>query len=171
MELLDGLPLPEEELDAFLRTVELDPGAAALVRWCEERNVPFRVLSDGFDRNLDRIQQLTGVRFAYDANRLWYENGAWRIAASAPDASCSCGTGLCKRGRIRAFRALHPNACIVHVGNGRVSDLCGALAADVVFAKDTLAEELTAQGVAYERFTTLDDVVAGLERLRERLGR
>jgi alpha-galactosidase len=169
MELLDGLRLPEAELEAFLRTVELDAGAAELVRWCEERNVPFRVLSDGFDRNLDRIQQLTGVRFAYDANRLWYENGAWRIAARAPDASCSCGTGLCKRGRIRAFRAQHPGACIVHVGNGRVSDLCGALAADVVFAKDTLAEALAAQGVAFEPFTTLRDVVAGLERLAERL--
>jgi len=171
MELLDGLRLPEAELDAFLRTVELDPGASALVRWCEERNVPFRVLSDGFDRNLDRIQQLTGVRFAYDANRLWYENGAWRIAASAPDATCSCGTGVCKRGRIRAFRSLHPGACIVHVGNGRVSDLCGALAADVAFAKDTLAEALALEGVAYERFATLHDVVAGLERLSARLRR
>jgi 2,3-diketo-5-methylthio-1-phosphopentane phosphatase len=169
LELLDGLRLPEEELDAFLRTVELDPGAAALVEWCEAQGVPFRVLSDGFDRNLDRIQSLTGVRFAYDANRLWYEDGAWRIAASAPDPSCECGTGLCKRGRIQAFRALHPRACVVHVGNGRVSDLCGALAADVVFAKDTLAEELAARGVAYEAFTTLDDVVAGLERLAERL--
>jgi alpha-galactosidase len=169
MELLDGLRLPEAELDAFLRTVELDAGAAELVRWCEERSVPFRVLSDGFDRNLDRIQQLTGVRFAYDANRLWYENGAWRIAPSAPDPSCSCGTGLCKRGRIRAFRVQHPGACVVHVGNGRVSDLCGALAADVVFAKDTLAEELVAQGVAFEPFATLRDVVAGLERLAERL--
>ncbi len=169
MELLDGLPLPEAELDAFLRTVELDPGAAALVGWCEERSVPFRILSDGFDRNLDRIQQLTGVRFAYDANRLWYEDGAWRIAARAPDASCSCGTGVCKRARIQAFRLLHPGACIVHVGNGRVSDLCGALAADVVFAKDSLAEELGAQGVAFERFTTLHDVVKGLERLALKL--
>jgi 2-hydroxy-3-keto-5-methylthiopentenyl-1-phosphate phosphatase len=129
------------------------------------------VLSDGFDRNLDRIQQLTGVRFAYDANRLWYEGGAWRIAAAAPDASCSCGTGVCKRGRIRAFRALHPGACVVHVGNGRVSDLCGALAADVVFAKDTLAEALETQGVAFEAFATLHDVVGGLERLAKKLGR
>jgi alpha-galactosidase len=169
LELLDGLRLPEPELDAFLRTVELDPGAEALVRWCEAQGVPFRVLSDGFDRNLDRIQSLTGVRFAYDANRLWYEDGAWRIAASAPDPSCECGTGLCKRGRIRAFRALHPRACVVHVGNGRVSDLCGALAADVVFAKDSLAEELAARSVAYEPFTTLHDVVAGLARLAARL--
>jgi len=169
MELLDGLRLPEAELDAFLRTVELDPGAPALVRWCEEQSVPFRVLSDGFDRNLDRIQQLTGVRFAYDANRLWYEEGAWRIAASAPDPSCGCGTGVCKRARIRAFRAVHPGACVVHVGNGRVSDLCGALAADVVFAKDSLAEALAADGVAFERFATLHDVVAGLERLASKL--
>jgi len=169
MELLDGLRLPEAELDAFLRTVELDPGAPALVRWCEERSVPFRILSDGFDRNLDRIQQLTGVRFAYDANRLWYEDGAWRIAASAPDPTCTCGTGLCKRARIAAFRSLHPGACIVHVGNGRVSDLCGALAADVVFAKDTLADALAADGVAFERFQTLNDVVDGLERLSTKL--
>jgi 2,3-diketo-5-methylthio-1-phosphopentane phosphatase len=169
MELLDGLRLPEAELDAFLRTVELDPGAPSLVRWCEERNVPFRVLSDGFDRNLDRIQELTGVRFAYDANRLWYEKGRWRIAAASPDPHCECGTGLCKRSRIRAFRALHPAAAVVHIGNGRVSDLCAVAAADVVFAKDTLAEELERQGVGFERFETLHDVVAGLERLLARL--
>ena len=80
--LLGGFRLPEETLEAFLRSVELDPGAAALVEWCESRGVPFRVLSDGFDRNLDRIQELRGLRFAYDANRLWYEGGAWRIARS-----------------------------------------------------------------------------------------
>ena len=167
--LLGGLRLPEKELDAFLRTVELDPGAAALVAWCEERGVPFRVLSDGFDRNLDRLQQLRGVRFAYDANRLWYEQGAWRIAPGHPDASCACGTGTCKRGRIRAFRAAHPRATVVHVGDGRVSDLCAALAADVVFAKHSLAEELAGRGVAFEPFQDLHDVVAGLERLLEGL--
>ena len=167
--LLGGLRLPEEELDAFLRTVQLDPGAAALVAWCEERGVPFRVLSDGFDRNLDRLQQLRGVRFAYDANRLWYEQGAWRIAPGHPDPSCPCGTGTCKRGRIRAFREAHPRATVVHVGDGRVSDLCAALAADVVFAKHSLAEELAGRGIAFEPFRDLHDVVAGLERLLEGL--
>jgi alpha-galactosidase len=165
--LLGGLRLPEAELDAFLETVQLDPGAAALVAWCEERGVPFRVLSDGFDRNLDRIQQLRGVRFAYDANRLWYEHGAWRIAPGHPDPSCPCGTGTCKRGRIRAFRAAHPRATVVHVGDGRVSDLCAALAADVVFAKHSLAEELASRGVGFEPFRDLNDVVKGLERLLE----
>ena len=169
MELLDGLALPEEELDAFLRTIDLDPGAAALVAWCAEASVPFRILSDGFDRNLDRLQELSGVRFGYDANRLWYEQGVWRLAPGGPDPSCSCGTGTCKRARIAVFRAAHPNATVVHVGNGRVSDLCASLAADVVFAKDSLAEELADRGVGFEHFATLHDVVAGLERLNEKL--
>ncbi len=58
---------------------------------------------------------------------------------------------------------------LVHIGNGRVSDLCGALAADVVFAKDTLAEELAGRGIRFEDFSTLHDVIAGLERLVERM--
>jgi 2-hydroxy-3-keto-5-methylthiopentenyl-1-phosphate phosphatase len=162
--LLGGLRLPEPELEVFLRGVELDAGAPALVAWCEARGVPFRVLSDGFDRNLDRLQELHGVRFGYDANRLWYEGGAWRIAPGHPDPSCPCGTGTCKRGRIRAFRAAHPSATVVHVGDGRVSDLCAALEADLVFAKHTLADELRERGVAFEPFEDLRDVVGALER-------
>lgn len=167
--LLGGFRLPEAELDAFLRTVQLDPGAADLVDWCEARGVPFRVLSDGFDRNLDRIQELRGVRFRYDANRLWYEHGAWRIAPGFPNPHCVCGTGTCKRGRIEAFRAAHPSAFVVHVGDGRVSDLCGALAADRVFAKHTLADELADRGTPFEPYRDLRDVVAGLDRLLESL--
>ena len=53
----------------------------------------------------------------------------------------------------------------MHVGNGRVSDLCGALAADVAFAKDSLASELTARGVPYRPFATLLDVIPQLEQL------
>jgi 2-hydroxy-3-keto-5-methylthiopentenyl-1-phosphate phosphatase len=58
---------------------------------------------------------------------------------------------------------------VVHIGNGRVSDLCACRTADVVFAKDTLAEELTRQGVGYEPFETLHEVVEGLERLLHKL--
>ena len=53
----------------------------------------------------------------------------------------------------------------MHIGNGRVSDLCGALAADVAFAKDSLAVELDGRGAAYEPFETLCDVIPHLERL------
>jgi alpha-galactosidase len=165
LEILDRLPMPLADLEAFLRTIDLDPGARALVGWCEAQGVPFRVLSDGFDLNLNRLQVLHAIRFAYEANRLRYESGRWRIAAGHPNPACGCGTGTCKRARIEAFRKTAPHATLVHIGNGRVSDLCGALAADLAFAKDSLATELERRGIAFERFETLHDVIPELERL------
>jgi alpha-galactosidase len=164
-EILEGLPVPEEDLEAFLQSVSLDPGAVALQEWCAKRGVPFTVLSDGFDRNLDRLQELLDVRFDYDANHLRYEGGVWRIGAGHPNPACDCGTGTCKAGRMAAWRASHPGDVVVHIGNGRVSDLCGALAADLVFAKDSLAEELRRRDERFEPFDTLHDVVAGLDAL------
>jgi len=166
LEILNGLALPERDLESFLREeVQLDPGARDMLTWCEARGVPFRILSDGFDWNLNRLQVIHRVRFAYTANHLRYERGRWRIRAGRPDPSCGCGTGTCKGGVIREFRASHPGAVLVHVGNGRVSDMCGALAADVAFAKDSLAVELTRRGVAFRPFETLHDVIPALETL------
>ena len=160
--ILDGLPVPEDALEEFLQGVALDPGARSLLDWCAEQGVPFRVLSDGYDRNVARLQELHGVRFAFDANRLRYEEGRWRIAPASPDAGCGCGTGNCKRARIEAYRRRNPSVTLVHIGNGRVSDLCGALAADLIFAKGSLAEALEQRGVVFERFETLHDVVRTL---------
>ncbi len=165
LQILGGLELPRWEVDAFLETVELDPGARQLVDWCDRRNVPFRILSDGFDYNLNHLQVIHGIRFAYAANHLRFDSGVWRIRAGAPDPNCSCGTGTCKRGRIEALRRLAPGVTIVHIGNGRVSDTCGALAADVAFAKDSLATELDRLGEPYEHYATLSDVIDPLEKL------
>jgi 2,3-diketo-5-methylthio-1-phosphopentane phosphatase len=161
--LLDGLVLSEKELDRFLETIDLDPGAEALLVWCEQRDVPFQILSDGFDWNLDRLQAMNGVEFDYRANHLEYEGDVWRLSAGRPNAACGCGTGSCKRGLIAGYRERHPAAFCVHIGNGRVSDLCGALEADLAFAKDTLAPALDELGEAYVPFDTLHDVIAVLE--------
>jgi alpha-galactosidase len=162
---IDGLELPREELDVFLESVEIDPGGGALVAWCEEREVPFRILSDGFDYNLERLQQIHGVRFDYASNRLRYEGDTWCIAPGHPNPDCRCGTGSCKRGLIFAYRSANPGAFCVHIGNGYVSDLCGAQAADLTFAKDSLASALDQRGEAYLSFETLHDVRAVLSQL------
>jgi 2,3-diketo-5-methylthio-1-phosphopentane phosphatase len=171
LEILEGLPVGEDVLEAFLVTVELDPGARSLLAWCEERSVPFRILTDGFDRNLDRLQTLNGVRFAYTANHLRLEHGKWRIRAGAPDPTCGCGTGVCKGNVLRTLRAASSRTHLVHIGNGRVSDTCGALAADTAFAKDSLAEELERRGAPFVRFATLHDVVPHLDALLARSAR
>jgi 2,3-diketo-5-methylthio-1-phosphopentane phosphatase len=168
LQILEGLPVGEEALEAFLVTVELDPGARRLLAWCDERSAPFRILSDGFDRNLDRLQTLHGIHFAYTANHLRIEHGKWRIRAGAPDPTCGCGTGVCKGNVLRTMRASSPRTHLVHIGNGRVSDTCGAIEADTAFAKDSLADELEKRGAPYVRFATLNDVVAHLDAILAR---
>ena len=165
LEILDGLPVDTAALEAFLAGVELDPGARELLDWCQARGVPFRILSDGFDWNLNRLQSLHRVRFAYTANTLRVEHGRWRIGAGAPDPGCGCGTGTCKAAVLRSFRERHPGAHRVHIGNGRVSDLCGAVEADTAFAKDSLAQALSRQGQPYRGFETLDQVIPHLEEI------
>ena len=96
-------------------------------------------------------------------HHLRIEEGIWRIRPGSRNPACDCGTGVCKRAIVEARRAEAPLECIVHIGNGRVSDRCGAEAADVVFAKETLADELTERGVPFQRFETLFDVVDSLK--------
>ncbi len=164
-ELFDGFRLPPDELGDFLATVELDPGATTLLRWCGEHAAGLRILSDGFDHNLDRLQEIHGLRFEYAANRLRFEDDRWRVAPGSRNAACSCGCGSCKRKLIEMHRASRPGSFCVHVGNGRVSDLCGAQAADLAFAKDTLAPALEERGHFFHPFRTLNDVVEVLSDL------
>lgn len=165
VEAYDGLIVPDSVLDAMLRSFSLDPGARALLDFCEIHSIPFRILSDGYDRNVAKLRDLHGLHFGFDANRLDVVEGRWRIARAITDGDCGCGTGNCKRRRIDAYRSTNPGATIVHIGNGRVSDLCGALAADLVFARGSLAVELERRGARFSRFETLCDVVAALEPL------
>lgn len=166
MEIIDGMVVPKDELEEFLNSLEMDPGAVDLLSWCQKNDAPFRILSDGFDYNIDRLKTRFGIEFDCDSNAMYYEEDRWRISPGYPNADCGCGTGVCKRGRIGEFRAANPGVLTVHIGNGRISDLCGVLGADVGFAKDSLATELENRGVSFHRFETLKNVVTELERIR-----
>jgi 2,3-diketo-5-methylthio-1-phosphopentane phosphatase len=157
LELFTGFRLPTDVLHEFLATIDLDPGASALQAWCGEHDVAFRILSDGFDYNLEWLQEHNDIRFDFVSNHLVYGGKSgeeWRISPGRPNPSCGCGTGTCKSGIIAARRKERPGSFCVHVGNGRVSDLCGAVEADLAFAKQTLADALREQKQPYEPFDT-----------------
>ena len=170
MELLDGLALPEDELDAFLRSVELDGRAPAIWSPGARRGpCPSGSCPTASTAIWTGSRSSTACASPTTPTGSGTRPDAGASPPASPDASCGCGTGVCKRARIREFRERHPGAVVVHVGNGRVSDLCAALASDVVFAKDTLADELEERGVGYEPFADLRDVIGGLERLQARI--
>jgi alpha-galactosidase len=164
VELFTGFDLPEPERLDFLDAIELDPGAPALIELCRSRGWHFEVLSDGFDLNIAYLRERFGIDFQFRSNRLEIGASGWRLSPGGRPRGCACGTGLCKRRVIEAFRASQPDALVVHVGNGRVSDLCAALQADWAFAKDTLGPALDDVGCAHLPFDHLGDVVDALEQ-------
>jgi len=167
VELFDGFGFAPDRLDVFLGGIELDPGARSLLAFCKHWEIPFRILSDGFDYNIERIRLAHDLGFAYSANRLVFEAGRWRISPGGLNPDCDCATGTCKRAIIEGYRRDHPGAWCVHIGDGRVSDLCGAEAADMVFAKGSLVESLRVRGIYFEPFSDLGDVSTFLEKSLE----
>lgn len=151
------------KLDLFLAEIELDPGARALLDWCRSEGAEFRILSDGFDYNIEKLRQMHQLVFDFSANHLSFRENRWCISPGLRNADCDCGTGNCKRLQIENERANQSESLFIYIGNGRVSDRCGAEACDLVFAKETLADALHERGVAYTPFETLNDVVAILD--------
>ncbi len=140
---------PVEEVAAFLRReVRIRPGFAELAR--AERPL---LLSSGFHELIEPVLAREGVELELRANRIEARPDGWRVVWRDPEPCPVCGD-LCKR------RSLPP-APFAYVGDG-YSDRCSALVAERVFARDGLAEWLGSEGIAFERFDDLRDVVEAL---------
>jgi 2-hydroxy-3-keto-5-methylthiopentenyl-1-phosphate phosphatase len=112
------------------------------------------IVSAGFHELIEPILAREGVAARVVANHVTADPSGWR--SSFPDGPLCvvCGE-RCKRG---AVAGLGP---FVYVGDG-VSDRCVSLAAERRFARDGLAAWLDAQGVGYEPFDDLGDVLEAL---------
>jgi 2-hydroxy-3-keto-5-methylthiopentenyl-1-phosphate phosphatase len=111
------------------------------------------VISAGFHELIEPVLAREGVELEVLANRVESRPEGWRVRFRDEAACATCGEP-CKRGSLAG-------GPYVYAGDG-YSDRCAALAADRVFARDSLASYLDEIDVAYEPFDDLRDVVAGL---------
>ena len=140
---------PVAEVAAFLcREVRVRPGFAELA--AAERPL---VLSSGFHELIEPVLAREGIDLELRANRIDARAGGWCLLWRDPQQCPVCGD-LCKR------RSL-PRPPFAYAGDG-YSDRCAAAVADRVFARDGLAEWLGSEGIAFERFDDLRDVLAAL---------
>jgi 2-hydroxy-3-keto-5-methylthiopentenyl-1-phosphate phosphatase len=139
---------PLADVNAFLaEEVRLRDGFAELA----SRHHPL-ILSSGFHDLIEPLLERAGAPLEVRANRIDPLPTGWRVSWRA--GVCPVCGDYCKRSGL-------PAGEVVFVGDG-YSDRCAALAATRVFARDTLAEYLLAQGVPFEPFDTLADVAAAL---------
>jgi 2-hydroxy-3-keto-5-methylthiopentenyl-1-phosphate phosphatase len=152
-------------LDAALDTVELSPGFADFVAWCESSGYPLTIVSDGVDRFITRILVRHGLeRVGIVSNRLAGNESARSLDQPWLSAECRAGSGVCKCAAAAAGTGTGP---MVYVGDGR-SDVCVAGRADILFAKGTLADYATRQDLAYHPFSNFHHVLDVLCPVRAR---
>jgi 2-hydroxy-3-keto-5-methylthiopentenyl-1-phosphate phosphatase len=140
----EAVTAPLEDVVAWvLENVDVRPGLAELA---ELRPV---VVSAGFHELIGPVLLREGVELPVLANTVEAGPDGWVVHWRDEAACATCGEP-CKRGGL----AGEP---YVYVGDG-YSDRCAALAADRIFARDSLARHLDGLGVAYEPFDDLRDV-------------
>jgi len=158
---IENLRVSRDQLFARLLRVRIDPAFAEIVEWAKPRQVPVSIVSDSFRQLIVHILDSNGISgVPVFANELRFKGGD-RLHPLFPHYDPGFA-------RSANAKARHIGACsdrkIIFAGDGR-SDLDAALAADVVFAKSTLARDLDARGVAYYPFETLEPVLVYLETM------
>lgn len=159
------------EVDALLDRIDVDPGCAELLETCRSRRVRVHIISDGFDYCIRRI--LTRPALGLEpflkhtrivSSHLEPEGRRWRVGFTAPRSGCSHGCATCKPAAMARLKV--PGSTAVFAGDG-LSDRYAAAAADIVFAKDKLADHCAARSIPYTPFNTLAVVARWIEQVVE----
>ncbi len=153
----------KEDLLRFVdEHVRLDDTFPDFVAYCRDRQVRLEIVSEGLDVYLHFLLEKWGIDIPARTNRAMFEDGRMTIAYPYADATCTlCGT--CKL--LRLFELRTQGYRIAYVGDGH-SDLCPAVEADLLFAKDELADLCREEDIAFIPFESFTDVRRGLDGWR-----
>lgn len=152
---------PEDFIN-YVDRFEIDPGFGEIVNLCREYEIPFWVLSDGLDFYIRHILTKYGfgdVRF--DSNQAEFVDSGLKIILPYWTEKCAeCGN--CKGERIKILK--RENDTVIYIGDG-LSDLCGCGQADLIFAKDDLADFLRKDSIDFIEYTDLTEVASRLRKV------
>lgn len=148
-----GLRASEPELLDFVGGFSVDPNFGTIVRWAASEQIELVIVSDNFACLVREILSRHALPdLPLFANELSFVGD--RPTARFPFTSPDCAR--CANCKVTHFKR-YSGCRTIYVGDG-LSDVCPALAADLVFAKDSLATYLAGRGVSFETFASLATV-------------
>jgi 2,3-diketo-5-methylthio-1-phosphopentane phosphatase len=147
-----------DELIRFTDEIRIDDAFAPLLSWAGANDIETSIASDNFDVVIEAMLRRRGLPdVPIYANRLTFSGDRPRAHFPFRDPTCDrCAN--CKAQHLRRIAG----RTRVFVGDG-LSDICPAKAADVVFAKDSLAAYLDSVSRPYLAFRSLADVLESLQ--------
>jgi HAD superfamily phosphoserine phosphatase-like hydrolase len=146
---------PDELLAFVLARFAVDPTFVDLSSWAQDAGLDLAIVSDGFGFYIAPMLAAAGIGdVPVLANRLAGSAGALRLEHPFAHPECT-GCGTCKMRAVLEARSRR--AGVAFVGEGE-SDRFGALFADLVFAKDRLADLCDAAGIHYSQWRDFHQV-------------
>ena len=163
---VENLRVSRETLFEHLLAVRIDRAFAGILRWARARQVEVFIVSDSFAPLITHILASNAIAdVPVFANDLEFSGD--RMVPSFPFHDPAFPRSANAKAKHLAPYADHT---IIFTGDGR-SDLDAALAADIVFAKDALANELATRGKRFHAFRTLKPLLPFLRTLEQGLPR
>lgn len=136
MELVPNLS--DEEMNNFVDGIEIDENFVTFMEFVKEKNIDFRIVSDGFDYFINTILERNGLfNINVFSNHMEIKNGKYICDFPYTNAKCKTGAGMCKCNIVKKYKK--PDFSILYVGDG-FSDFCVSDKVDTLFAKGKLLE-------------------------------
>lgn len=148
--------------DLVLAEAPVRRGFPEFVAWCRESGHRLVIVSNGFRRVIDAVLGRAGLEgleiVSHDAD---FSSDGCRLLWAERGERCPLCLRRCKRHEVGRRR--RDGQRLVYLGDG-ISDRCAAQMADLVFARDGLAEYLAGRHVPFVLFEDFLGVRRELER-------
>jgi 2-hydroxy-3-keto-5-methylthiopentenyl-1-phosphate phosphatase len=150
----------DEVREVVLAAAPLRAGFPALMAWAADHGHELVIMSAGFRSIIDIVLGVADIEgLEIVSNDAHFSRDGCEITWSLPGGPCDrCGRS-CKRHALSERRG---GRTAVYIGDG-ISDRCPSLDADIVFARDGLAEFLDEQARVYQGFDDFFDIRRSLD--------
>jgi 2,3-diketo-5-methylthio-1-phosphopentane phosphatase len=154
----------EEMIQFVKQSVQVDPYFVEFVNFCKENQIPFKILSDGFDFYIQATLDKFGITdIPYFGNQLVKTNDHYEPVFVYANESCQCeNVGSCKRNI--ALSRLADDEVLVYIGDG-YSDFCMVEYSDIIFAKSILSRYCNEKRIPHYNFKTFLEIINVLKKL------
>ncbi len=149
--------MKSDDLKKFAKTQKLDPYFPSFVDFCRNHDLPLYIVSDGMDAYIKPILEHHGFSgLDVRSNRLSFDEGNY-LKVDFPYYELGCGScANCKGYHVK--RETKTDEVSVYIGDG-YSDTCGAVEADIIFAKNDLLTVCEEKSIDCHPYKTFHDVI------------
>jgi 2-hydroxy-3-keto-5-methylthiopentenyl-1-phosphate phosphatase len=144
---------PLTQLLDYIDEFRIDETFGDFIGLLEGSQIPFAIVSDGFQVFIERLLENAGLRrIPIIANELWDDHG--RLNTAFPYAGQYCNAANCK---CMAVQDLSRNRSLILIGDGQ-SDFCLAHKAVLVFTKKRLTSYCQRYKIPHSPFDNFAEV-------------